>query len=242
MQSLPKPLPRPPAPCRSSRACPAVQIVRSATAGSTGDPPASCWAGQTNQNRHTLTVDILLASTTTSPPRSRPLSLMAPSEPRDVGAYFREKKPQFISLSTPNTERAGERSFKLWGPIFSSANGIHVTRSDAISSYTELASVGFPCSRFEAWRYRCEMCARCCVTRVYGYLYMHPFHGISMELHQMSVFKLVRSEGVMPLEQVADLGKVLVCICCAHRIWLNQLRPSSDLYAKKRPHDGHHSW
>jgi len=48
------------------------------------------------------------------------------------------------------------------------------------------------------------------VVYAYGRCYMSPLHGISMELHQTNLASLVRSNGVMPLEQVAALGISLV--------------------------------
>lgn len=48
------------------------------------------------------------------------------------------------------------------------------------------------------------------VAHVYGQCYMSPFRGISMKLHETNLACLVRSNGVMPLEQVAALGISLV--------------------------------
>ena len=69
---------------------------------------------------------------------------------------------------------------------------------------------------------------------------MSPFRGISMELHQTNLASLVRSNGVMSLEQVAALGISLVRTRRAYSVQLDHLRLRSDIDTTRRPRAGDH--
>ena len=78
------------------------------------------------------------------------------------------------------------------------------------------------------------------VVHVYGQCYMSPFRGISMELHETNLACLVRSNGVMLLEQVAALGISLGCVLSAVHILFNSIISGSQF--RYRHYETSTSW